>query len=165
MAIMLTDNVPLTQIADGQWLTRGNQLYFLDNGKIAYLPRDFKTDNITFISCDFADVRCAHLHDEGCRYHEIIYTTLTLPQLKKMGYLKRNEDEEIICEDIPACYLFVEKVSFNEINNIFKQCLLACGENVVKTNIMRFAVNFNFSWLWTGRKHIDLKKLYTREIW
>lgn len=169
MAIMLTDQVPQTQVADGKWRTEGNQLALLDDGRVTIVPRRFITDNITFISDDFADVRASHFHDVGCKYHQMIYVNLTVAQLRKCGYLIVKKGKWH-CLDIPKHYLYVEDISFNKINNIFKQCLLACHTGVIKSNIMRFAVNFNLGWtrdnlLWkfTQKKNIDLNKFYKEE--
>ena len=159
MAIMLTDQVCQTQIANGKWLVNGNQLALLDNGKVMYVPRSFKTDNITFISDDFADVRASHFHDLACQYHKMIYTNLTVPQLRKMGYLICYKGKWI-CNDIPKCYLYIENVTFKQTNDLFKQCLLACYEGKLKSNIMWLAVNFNVGWLFSGKKKITFKNLY-----
>lgn len=169
MAIMLTDQVSQTQVADGQWITNGNQLALLDDGRVTIVPRRFRTDNITFISDDFADVRASHFHDVGCKYHQMIYVSLSVAQLRKCGFLIVHNGKWY-CKDIPTHYLYVENVTFNKINNIFKQCLLACHTGVAKTNIMRFAVNFNLGWardnilwLFKPKKNIDLNKFYKEE--
>ena len=99
----------------------------------------------------------------------MIYVSLSVVQLRKCGFLIAHNGKWY-CKDIPTHYLYVENVTFNKINDIFKQCLLACHTGVAKTNIMRFAVNFNLGWardnilwLFKPKKNIDLNKFYKEE--
>lgn len=165
MALMLTSKSEITQVKSGLWRTNNNELMMLDNGRMMFVPRNFETDNITFISCDFADVRASHFHDVGCKYHQVIYTTLNLEQLCLYGLLS-DKTGKWICEDIPVKYLYTEKVGFNEINHIFKQALLACHENKVKSWAMFAATYLNVNWLFYrfNKKQIDFNKFYN-EVW
>jgi len=164
MAIMLTSKANIQQVKSGLWRTLENVLCMLDDGRIVFVPRNFLTDLITFISCDFADVRAAIIHDVGCKYHQLIYVNLSLEQLRKCGYLY-NVGNEWKCKDIPLQFLQIENVGFLEINKIFKQALIACYENKLKADVMYGAVHLNVSWLGYTfkRPKIDINKFYGEE--
>lgn len=168
MAQAITYKSRLEQIKPRLWQLIDNELFLLDNGRIIIAPRKLKTDNNTnpFGDNDLSDVRASHIHDLGCRYHSLIYVNLSSDELIKKGFLRLKTKSEQssycdvwVCEDIPINYLSVEKVTFNEINHIFKQILLACNTSRCLANVMRFAVNFNVGWLFSG-KTLDLNKLY-----
>ena len=80
MTKIFTDKATEQQVKAGLWKTKTNLLCKWNN-KLIYVPREFVTDNITFISCDFADVRASHVHDVACKYHEIIYVNETFENL------------------------------------------------------------------------------------
>lgn len=169
MTKVLTYKSRLEQIKPRLWQLTDNELFLLKNGRIVIAPRKLETDNNTnpFGDNDIADVRASHIHDLGCKYHELIYVNLTEGELKEKGllrvHLKRSKNahcEIWVCDDIPIEFLSVEKVGFNEINKIFKEILLACNTGKCLANIMRFAINFNIKWLFSGKQSIDLKKVY-----
>jgi len=173
MSHILTYKARLEQVASRCWQTLDNQLFLLDNERILLAPRKLITDNNTnpFGDNDLCDVRASHFHDLGCRYHQLIYVTLPLQELRKKMYLRihRKRSKEAfqniwVCDDIPEYFLSVEKVGFNEISKIFKEILLACGVGKTLSNIMRFAVNFNAGWVFSGKAKIDLSKIYKSNI-
>lgn len=158
------------------WVTMHNQL-FKDEDKTIYLvPRYFKTDSYTIP--DWLawlgggkmkwDNRPAIGHDFDCKFHQCIKVHLTDDELRKKGLLRRHKkrigDNCLlipVCEDIPVEYLGIEPVTFNEANSKFKRMMTAT-ENISKwrINLMRFAVNFNIGWLKSGKRSIDLNKIY-----
>lgn len=169
MAKAITYKSRLEQIKPRLWQLIDNELFLLDSGRVVIAPRMLKTDNNTnpFGDNDISDVRASHIHDLGCRYHSLIYVNLSLDELIEKGLLRlksksgQNSYCDIwVCEDIPINYLSVERVTFSEINSIFKQILLACNTGKCLTYVMRFAVNFNIGWLFSGKKPLDLNKLY-----
>lgn len=169
MAETITYKSRLEQLKPRLWQLIDNELFLLDNGRIVLAPKKLVTDNNTnpFGDNDISDVRASHIHDLGCRYKQLIYVKLSKKELMQKGLLslhrKYNNNAYVdvwVCENIPIEFLSVEKVTFNEINNIFKQILLATGTNKILANTMRFAVNFNIGWLFSGKKSIELSKIY-----
>ena len=92
----------------GYWKTLDNELYLDDDGKLYLVPRYFYSDGYTFPGLimallgdkHFFDVRPAHGHDLGCRFHEVIEVSLSLTQLKLKGYLRLHEDM-VVLDDVP----------------------------------------------------------------
>lgn len=165
MAKILTHKARIEQLGARGWLTLDNQLFELDNKRIILAPRNLVTDNNTnpFGDNDLCDVRASHFHDLGCRYKQLIYVNLCAEQLKEAKVLKTHQGMQV-CKDIPSEYLSVEPVSFNEINKIFKQILLACDTGKMLSNFMRFAVNFNIGWMFSGKKKLDLERIYRERV-
>ena len=164
---IFTDKAVEQQVKAGLWKTKSNLLCKWNN-KLIYVPRDFVTDNITFISCDFADVRAAHVHDVACKYHEIICVNETFENLVLNNILiKYPFDECYTCNDIPKELLSVESISFENANKMFKDLLLSCNENKFKVFLMYLGVNFNLNWwikMWRGLiKHINLDDIYHKD--
>ncbi len=160
----------------GIWITLHNQLFQDDNGVIYLVPRYFLTDGYTIPEWCAAiaggkmkwDSRPAIGHDLECKFHQCIRVKLSETDLRVRGYLRTHSkkigDKNFIipvCDDIPARFLVVEDVSFNQANSRFKRMMLATG-NIKKwrVNLMRFAVNFNIGWIKSGKEKIDLSKLY-----
>lgn len=169
MAKMLTGAARIEQISASLWSTIDNQLAELDSGRIILAPRKLMTDNNTnpFGKNDLCDVRAAHFHDLGCRYHKLIYVNLTVEELKQKMYLrihkKRTKDKTYdiwVCDDIPLNHLSIEDAGFRQCNSIFKELLLACKVGNILSNTMRFAVNFNLGWLFSANAKLDTNKIY-----
>ena len=161
MTIMVTDKAEIKQVKSGLWITIENLLIGLNNGRLLFVPRGFLTDNITFISCDFADVRAAHAHDVGCRFGEQIYLKkdISIVDLRKQNYLVYRNGG-LRCADLPLEILESKPIGFHENNKLFKECLQACGENKIKTNIMYGAVHLNIGWWLTKKQKLDFNNFY-----
>lgn len=169
MGAIITHNARLEQVKTRLWMTLDNQLFILNSNRVILAPRKLITDNNTnpFGDNDLCDVRASHFHDLGCRYHSLIYVNLTPDELKEKLYLRVHKKRSAglskdiwVCDDIPLHHLSVEEVSFNEVNRIFKEILLACNADKALSNIMRFAVNFNIGWLFSGKQKLDTEKIY-----
>ena len=177
MAYFITGKAETLQSdIDGRWYTEHNQLFHDDDGLIYLAPRNYLTDGFT-IPLWIApigggkmqwDIRPAVEHDFECQFHQAILVNLSLYELRRQGYVRPyrkqigNKIEEIvICEDIPIKFLSVVDVKFNEVNARFKRMMKAttCIKNW-RINLMRFAVNFNVGWLASGKKKIDIERLY-----
>lgn len=166
MAKILTYKARIEQVAPRLWKTLDNQLVELDDGRILLAPRNLLTDNNSnpFGDNDLSDVRASHFHDIGCRYHQLIYLTITYDDLITKGFVRPHFSKEdgaiTVCEDISVKYLEIKDVGFNEVNNIFKQILLACGTSKKMANLMRFAVGCNIPWFFTKPQKLYLRNLY-----
>ena len=156
----------------GYWKTLDNELYMDDDGSTYLVPRYFWSDGYTFPGIimaflgdkHFFDVRPAHGHDLGCRFHEVIQVGLSLTQLKLKGYLRLHEDM-VVLDDIPLEYLNVVKKSKTWVDNFFKRMMLACDMPKRQINIIRFGVFFNINWyLKTGKKSILEYDIYNEDI-
>lgn len=156
----------------GYWKTLDNELYLDDDGKLYLVPRYFYSDGYTFPGLimallgdkHFFDVRPAHGHDLGCRFHEVIEVSLSLTQLKLKGYLRLHEDM-VILDDVPLEYLNVVKKKKTWVDNFFKRMMIACNIPKDKVNIIRFGVFFNLNWyLKTGKKSILEYDIYNEDI-
>ena len=160
--------------------TLHNQLFLDKDGTIYLVPRYFETDGYT-IPYWLAwlgggkkkwDMRPAVGHDFDCKYHQSIIVNLTEEELRSKGYLLHKEKkigESVliipICEDIPIKYLSVVKTTFNQANSKFKRMMNATGQlKAWRVNMMRFAVNFNVGWTFSGKNKINLEKLYKSVI-
>lgn len=104
-----------------------NELYKDEDGIIYLAWRNFQTDNFTWINSSDWDTRCSHIHDIGCKYHQIVRVNLNETELKEKGILQISpcSCNELICNDIPKEYLEVVKVSGHKINNMFYRMLKA----------------------------------------
>lgn len=142
-----------------------NELYKDDDGSIYLVWRGFKSDNFTWINSSDWDIRCSHGHDVGCKYHQVVKVKLTEQQLKKIRflYVKNNK---VMCQDLPPIMLEVKNVSGHWINNFFYRMLKAadCPKTPKYVQLgYRAGVSFNIGWFWSGKKKIDLKKLYDED--
>lgn len=157
------------------WYTLHNQLYLDDDGELYFIPRYFETDGYTIPKCLAVlggdkmewDIRPAIQHDFECRYHKAVKVVLSLNELRKKGIIREIEKENkniTICENIALEYLKTEDVNFNQANNRFKRTLKA-SKNIKtwRVNMMRFAVNFNLSWVWSIDT-LDMNKFYKEMI-
>ena len=73
---------------------------------------------------------------------------------------------ELICNDIPKEYLEVIKASGHKINNMFYRMLKAadCPKTPKFIQILyRCGVALNFKWFISGKKKINLEKIYNRK--
>ncbi len=142
-----------------------NELYQDDDGAIYLAWRNFKTDQFTWINSSDWDTRCAHGHDVGCKYHQVVRVKLTELQLYGLGYLY-EENGRTVCKDIPADYLEVVNVGGHWINNLFYRMLKSanCPKTPMYVQIgYRIGVAFNVGWFKSGKVKIDLNRLYDRE--
>lgn len=156
----------------GYWKTLDNELYMDDDGKAYIVPRYFYSDGYTFPGLvmamlgdkHFFDVRPAHGHDLGCRFHEVIEVGLSLTQLKLKGYLRLHNDM-VVLDDVPLEYLNVVKKNKTWVDNFFKRMMIAAGMPKDKIRIIRAGVFFNLNWwLKTGKKSILEYDIYNEDI-
>lgn len=150
----------------GMYKLLDNELYKDDDGHIYLAWRGFQTDNFTWIKSNDWDVRCSHQHDVGCKYHQVVRVKLNEQQLRFFRYLKPKKNM-IICEDIPQKFLEVVDVSGHWINNLFYRTLrdADCPETPKSIQIKyRAGVSFNLGWFLSGKKKIELDKLYS-DLW
>lgn len=163
--VWLTDKAPVIQSnIPNEIETLYNQIYYNDG--VAYLvPRGLITDNYTIplgINKSKWDARPSHLHDIGCKFHQLI--VIDLPLYKISDKYIRYVNGKVICNDIPIEHLKVVDVKFNKCNNLLREAMkdLLIPEHVYK--LYRFGVNFNINWIFTGKDKIDLSKLYKDKI-
>lgn len=143
-----------------------NVLYQDDDGTIYLAWRNFTTDNFTWINSTGWDVRCAHEHDIGCKYHQVVKVILKELSLRAFDFIYKTKDGRTVCRDIPIKYLKVVDVSGNWINNLFYRCLKAadCPKTPKAIQLLyRAGVSLNFNWFRTGKQKIDLNRLYDRD--
>lgn len=149
----------------GMYKLLGNELYKDDDGLIYLAWRNFQTDNFTWINSSDWDIRCSHIHDVGCKYHQVVVVKLTEQQLRRLRIL-HVKNNEIICNDIPGKYLEVRKVSKMFINNLFYRMLrdADCPKTPKHVQLAyRAGVTLNLGWLWSGKIKVDLDRLYDEE--
>ena len=147
----------------GMYKLLDNELYQDDDGSIYLVWRGFETDNFTWINSSDWDTRCSHLHDVGCKYHQMIRVKLNENQLK-MTRLLHVKYDKMICENIPIKFLEVVDVSGHGINNLFYRMLrdADCPKTPKHIQLLyRAGVAFNFGWFTSGKEKINLKKIYT----
>ena len=132
-----------------------------DDGAIYIVPRNYQTDNFTWINSTAWDIRCAHLHDVGCQYHKIIKVKLSEQQLKDMGLLKKGK-YDIICLDIPIDKLEVIEVSKKQINDLFYRMLRDSGAPKPIQILYRSGVALNFKW-YLNKDELILEDIYKRK--
>lgn len=163
-----------------EYITMHNQLFQDIDDSLYFVPRYFTTDGYTInnILAPVAgnkmqwDIRAAIQHDFECKYHKALKIKLSLDELKNSGLvhlhyktLKCETETKIhsmitVCENIPKQLLIEKNVTFNEANSRFKRAMAATGNiSNFRVNLMRTAVNFNISWLWS-KKEFDIDKLY-----
>ena len=85
-------------------LTLSNQLYYDSKDKKLYLiPRLLLTDDYTIplgINKNKWDARPSHLHDIGCKFHQVIVVDLPLDTIEE-EYLCSEFMGILYCKDIP----------------------------------------------------------------
>lgn len=163
MGYFLTSPALTEQLPEkGMYKLLSNELYQDDDGSIYLAWRGFKTDNFTWIKKGDWDIRCSHLHDVGCKYHQMVKVRLTERQLRSMRLL-HTVHNKLICDDIPAKYLKVIDVSGHWINNLFYR-MLRDADCPRTPKYIQFAyragVSFNINWFRSGKEKIDLDSLY-----
>ena len=166
MTKWITSKAPTIQSnIPNKHMTLYNQLYLLDD-KVYLIPKYTITDNYTIpfgIDKDKYDVRPSHLHDIGCKYHQLILVDLPLEDIvNKYIYII---DTNIYCMDIPIKYLKVINISFNNNNNILYNSML--DTNTIPKYICilyRIGVSLNINWLKTGKSNINLDNIYNSEL-
>lgn len=168
----LTDHSRLEQTEEnGIWRTLDNQLFQDDDATIYLAPRNTLTDGYTIPnwlawlggSKMQWDTRCSTQHDLECKYAQVIVVNYQEWQLRRLGYLREHKNK-VVCDNIPIKYLSLQKTTFKQTNDRFKRMML-CSYNIPRwrVNLMRFAVNFNFSWH-SSKRGIDLEKIYKEEL-
>lgn len=163
MGRFLTSSSETKQLAQkGQYKLIDNELYLDDNGYIYLAWRGFQTDNFTWINSNDWDIRCSHLHDVGCRHHQMVRVCLSERQLKRLGFLYKYKGEWL-CRDIPPVFLKVVDITGHEVNNLFYRMLknADCPKTPkIIQYLYRAGVSFNLNWFRTGKEKINLKNLY-----
>lgn len=157
---------------NGKWYTSHNQLYQDDDGVLYLVPRNYQTDGYT-IPRWLAwlgggrmqwDIRPAIGHDFECEYHAEIVVNATVEELRSLGFVKeitKDGQEITVCKNLPLRYLAVRETTFKRVNDKFKRMMEAVGCIAQwRVNLMRFGVNFNIGWLKSGKKKINLSRLY-----
>ena len=162
MGKFLTAAARIAQLPQkGMYKLIDNELFQDDDGNIYLAWRGFTTDNFTWINSADWDIRCAHGHDVGCKYHQVVRVKLNKKQLQMLRYLRVHKDK-IVCENIAPKFLEVVDVSGHWINNFFYRMLKAadCPKTPKYIQILyRCGVAFNFGWFKSGKEKIDLKNL------
>ncbi len=163
MGKFLTTAARIEQLPQkGMYKLLDNELYKDDDGSIYLAWRGFETDNFTWINSGDWDTRCSHLHDVGCKYHQMVKVKLNEHQLKMLRLLK-VKGSKIVCENIPTKFLHVVDVSGHWINNLFYRMLrdADCPKTPKTIQLLyRTGVAFNFGWFKSGKEKIDLKNLW-----
>ena len=144
-------------------VTTTNQLLY-SNGVVYLIPRGTVTDNYSIplgINKSKYDVRPSHLHDIGCKYHQVIIVDLPLQTIKDKYIYTNFISNRVYCRDIPIKYLKVIDIKFNDCNNLLYKGMIATN-NIPNSicKLYRFGVNFNIGWLFTGKDNIDITKIY-----
>lgn len=147
--------------------TETNQLFY-NKGILYLIPRNTVSDNYTIplgINKSKWDARPSHLHDIGCKYHQVIIVDLPL-EIVYTNYIEIDMDNNIICKDIPIEYLKVIDVDFNTCNDLLLYGMKATS-SIPKyiCKAYRLGVNFNINWLFTGKDKIDLDNIYTNKLY
>lgn len=148
-------------------ITLTNQVLYYD-GTLYLVPRKTETDNYSIpfnINKNKWDERPSHLHDIGCRYHQVIIIDLPL-EILYTNYIEIDKDNNIICKDIPIEYLKVIDIDFNTCNDLLYKGMEVIS-NIPKyvTKLYRLAVNFNINWLNTGKNKIDINNIYVNKLY
>lgn len=157
---------------NGVWRILDNQLF--KNGNDLYIiPRNFLTDNYTIPNWitwlagagDDYDVRPSHFHDFGCWFHSMVKVDADLEYLEQIGIVRnklcKDGKMRVICDDIPTQFLVTVPMKKKEVDNLFKEMMIATG-NITKftASKLRAGVFFNIGWLFTNHS-IDYEKFYT----
>ena len=163
MGKFITTPTPILPLnKKGKYKLIANELYQDDDGSIYLAWRNFETDNFTWIKSNNWDIRCSHIHDVGCKYHKLVKVLLNEQQLLMLGFIIIINNK-IICKDIPKEFLKVIPVTGNEINDLFYRMLRDADNPKTPKSIQilyRLGVSFNLSWFFSGKKNINLTKLY-----
>ena len=163
--VWLTDKSPILQSnIPNKIETLYNQIYYY-KGDAYLIPRGLITDGYTIpfgIDKTKRDIRPSSLHDIGCKFHQLILIDLPLHTI--VDKYTEDIDDMTIAKDIPIEHLKVIKVGFNKCNDLLKESMKDANipDNICR--LYRLAVNFNLNWLFTGKEHIDLNKLYKDNI-
>lgn len=139
-----------------------NELYQDDDGSIYLAWRNYETDNFTWLNHSGYDIRCSHIHDICCEYHQIIKVKLTKSELETIGYLRYYKGKTV-CENIPINFLEVLSISRLNSNNIFYRMLKSADNPKTPKHIQllyRAGVSLNVKWLFTGKRKINLNTIY-----
>lgn len=162
----ITPKAAIRQLnAKGMYQVLENELY-IDEDSIPYFCwRLFQTDNFTWINSSDWDIRCSHIHDIGCKYHQVVKVKLTVAEMIEMGILIPIRDREghYFCKDIPVEFLEVVDITGHQINNMFYRMLKATNAPKYVQLAYRAGVALNFGWFTTGKQKIDLNRLYCKE--
>lgn len=163
MGKFLTSPSKTEQIAEkGKFILCNNELYKDDDGQIYLAWCGYKTDNFTWIKKADWDIRCSHIHDIGCQYHQLVRVLLNEHQLRAMRLLHVKNDK-ILCKNIPIQFLEVIDISGHKINNLFYRMLrdADCPKTPKFYQLLyRTGVAFNLGWFGTGKEKINLGEIY-----
>lgn len=163
MGKFLTRPSEIEQVAKmNKYKLLDNELYLDDDGSLYLAWRGYLTDNFTWLRSNNWDIRCSHIHDVGCQYHQLVKVALPLWALKKLGYLVETEDG-LLCNDIPPEYLKVVDVSKKEVNDLFYRMMrdADCPPTPKVIQLLyRAGVALNIGWYRSGKERIKLDELY-----
>lgn len=166
MGKFLTSPAVTQQLPEkGLYKVCSNELFKDDDNAIYLVWRGFCTDNFTWINSNDWDIRCSHLHDVGCKYHEVVKVLTDEKQLENLGLLHKC-GEKTFCRDIPPEFLQVVNITGHQINNMFYRMLKSadCPKTPKVIQLLyRAGVAFNFNWFLTGKKKIDISQIYNEE--
>ena len=166
MGKFLTTSAIIKQIPiKGKYKLCNNELFQDDNSQTYLAWRGLITDNFTWVKTNNWDIRCSHIHDVGCQYHQLVRVNLTVDELIAKNLLVYVEKtDKWYCKDIPIKYLEITDVSGHEVNNLFYRMLKSadCPSTPKIIQVLyRIGVCFNLHWFFTGKTKIDLNTLYT----
>lgn len=179
MCTLLTEKVRIEQTSKKRiFKILDNELYQDNDGYLYIVPRYFQTDNysiplwVAVIGGSPVDVCItpSHLHDYACDTHSMVYTTLTIEELKEKNLLRFSESRKMwVCEDIPKEYLKIRPFNKLQANNLLYRAMKASGVTLIRRVIIRLGVCLNLNWYimkWLKRIiNVDLDKFYDSDYW
>lgn len=161
----ITDIGAVTQTSTpNKILTLTNQIY-TEGNEIYLVPRKTLSDNYTIplgINKSKWDSRPSHLHDIGCKYHQLIKVNLPIECLSRWLI---DFNGKVVCCDIPKEYLEVVDVGFNKCNNLLHGAMRSAGIPNGTCMVYRAGVELNLNWLLTGKESIDIDSIYTNILY
>lgn len=142
-----------------------NELFYDGETNRIYLAwRGFISDNYTWLRSTAWDIRCAHIHDVACQYHQLLYVPGYMIDTVINEYLVETSTKSIFCKDIPVSMLKIKDCSKREANQLFYRMMKAadCPKIpwIIRV-IYRLGVALNFHWFFTGKEQIDLQSIYS----
>lgn len=141
-----------------------NELFYDTETNRVYLAwRTYISDNYTWLRSTNWDIRCAHIHDIACQYHQLIFVPGYFLDTLINDFLVESSSGDIYCKDIPAHLLRVVDCSKEEANDLFYRMMTEANYPSIP-DIIRFlyriGVALNFHWSSTGKEKIDKHNLY-----
>lgn len=141
-----------------------NELFYDGETNRVYLAwRGFISDNYTWLRSTRWDIRCAHIHDIACHYHQLVYVPGYYLETIIDNYIIETTNGDKFCKDIPAHMLRVEDCSKREANKLFGRMMKDADCPSIPWLVRAFyriGVAFNLHWFFTGKEKIDKNNLY-----